>query len=161
MSALGQVPVNDRFGAIPAMTAVTFEQSYILARRLSTLDHSTKGRVAGRGRQFASRHAEGMFILTTSIAQARATTNDIRDQAEKQGRSRDSMKIFTLLTVITGDSDEAAERKYQKISRRQSSSDSTAHCVRLMKQKLSLASFSPLSTIGSCYGALYCRAPRS
>jgi dimethyl-sulfide monooxygenase len=220
-----QVPVNDPFGAISAMAAVTshvcfgitaavtFEQPYILARRLSTLDHLTKGRVAwnvvssylnsaalnigmdrqmahderydmadeymdvvyklwegswedgavrrdkkagiftdarkvhpikhdgkyfkvpgfhlcepspqrtpvifqagasGRGRRFAARHAEGMFILTTSIAQARETTNDIRDQAEKQGRGRDSIKIFTLLTVITGDSDEAAERKYQE-----------------------------------------------
>ena len=220
-----QVPVNDPFGAISAMAAVTtnvcfgitaavtFEQPYILARRLSTLDHLTKGRVAwnvvssylnsaalnigmdrqmahderydmadeymdvvyklwegswedgavrrdkkagiftdarkvhpirhdgkyfkvpgfhlcepspqrtpvifqagasGRGRQFAARHAEGMFILTTSIAQARETTKDIRDQAEKQGRARDSIKIFTLLTVITGDSDEAAERKYQE-----------------------------------------------
>ena len=220
-----QVPVNDPFGAISAMAAVTsnvcfgitaavtFEQPYILARRLSTLDHLTKGRVAwnvvssylnsaalnigmdqqmahderydmadeymdvvyklwegswedsavhrnkktgiftdaskvhpikhegkyykvpgfhlcepspqrtpvifqagasGRGRRFAARHAEGMFILTTSIAQARETTKDIRDQAEKQGRSRDSIKIFTLLTVITGDTDAAAERKYQE-----------------------------------------------
>src|SRR5690349_7178373 len=53
-----QVPVNDPFGAISAMAAVTkhvgfgvtaavtFEQPYLLARRLSTLDHLTKGRVA-------------------------------------------------------------------------------------------------------------------
>ncbi len=220
-----QVPVNDPFGAVSAMAAVTsnlcfgitaavtFEQPYILARRLSTLDHLTRGRVAwnvvssylnsaalnigmdrqmahderydmadeymdvvyklwegswedsavrrdkkagiftdaskvhpirhegkyfkvpgfhlcepspqrtpvifqagasGRGRQFASRHAEGMFILTTSIAQAREVTDDIRAQAEKHGRSRDSIKIFTLLTVITGDNDAAAERKYQE-----------------------------------------------
>lgn len=220
-----QVPVNDPFGAISAMAAVTsnvgfgvtaaltFEQPYLLARRLSTLDHLTKGRVAwnvvssylnsaalnigmdkqlahderydmadeymevmyklwegswedgavkrdklsgiftdgskvhpinhngkyykvpgfhlcepspqrtpvifqagasGRGRRFASRHAEGMFILTTSVAQARSITDDIRNQAEAQGRSRDSIKIFMLLTVITGATDEAAERKYQE-----------------------------------------------
>ncbi len=220
-----QVPVNDPFGAISAMAAVTsnvcfgitaaltFEQPYILARRLSTLDHLTKGRVAwnvvssylnsaalnigmdrqmahderydmadeymdvvyklwegswedgavrrdkasgvftdgskvhpiqhegkyfkvpgfhlcepspqrtpvifqagasGRGRQFASRHAEGMFVLTTSIDQSRKMTDDIRNQAEKQGRSRDSIKIFTLLTVITGPTDEAAQRKYEE-----------------------------------------------
>ena len=220
-----QVPVNDPFGAISAMAAVTknvsfgvtaaltFEQPYLLARRLSTLDHLTKGRVAwnvvssylnsaalnigmdkqlahderydmadeymevmyklwegswedsavkrdkasgvftdgskvhpinhdgkyykvpgfhlcepspqrtpvifqagasGRGRQFASRHAEGMFILTTSVEQARAITDDIRNQAEAQGRARDSVKIFMLLTVITADTDEAAERKYEE-----------------------------------------------
>lgn len=220
-----QVPVNDPFGAISAMAAVTtdvcfgitaavtFEQPYILARRLSTLDHLTKGRVAwnvvssylnsaalnigmdsqmahderydmadeymdvvyklwegswedgavhrnkesgvftdankvhpirhegkyyrvpgfhlcepspqrtpvifqagasGRGRQFASRHAEGMFILTTSVEQSREVTDDIRALAEKQGRARDSIKIFTLLTVITGPSDEAAQAKYEE-----------------------------------------------
>lgn len=220
-----QVPVNDPFGAISAMAAVTdhvgfgvtaavtFEQPYVLARRLSTLDHLTKGRVAWnvvssylnsaalnigmdkqighderydmaeeymqvmyklwegsweegavhrnketgvftdpakvhpirhdgkyykvpgfhlcepspqrtpvifqagaspKGQGFAARHAEGMFILTTSIAQSKAVTTKIRDQVEAAGRSRDSVKIFTLLTVITGANDEAAERKYQE-----------------------------------------------
>lgn len=220
-----QVPVNDPFGAISAMAAVTsnicfgitaaatFEQPYLLARRLSTLDHLTKGRVAwnvvssylnsaavnvgyeqqmahderydmadeymevmyklwegswedsavvrnketgvftdgrkvhpirhqgkyykvpgfhlcepspqrtpviyqagasGRGRRFAAKHAEGMFILTTSVKQARSITDDIRNLAEQQGRSRDSIKINMLLTVITGPTDEAAERKYQE-----------------------------------------------
>ena len=53
-----QVPVNDPFGQISAMAAVTkdlcfgvtaaitFEHPYVLARRFSTLDHLTKGRVA-------------------------------------------------------------------------------------------------------------------
>lgn len=220
-----QVPVNDPFGAISAMAAVTdhvgfgvtaavtFEPPYLLARRLSTLDHLTKGRVAwnvvssylnsaalnigmdqqiahderyemaeeymdvmyklwegswedgavhrdketgvftdgskvhpirhegkyykvpgfhlcepspqrspvifqagasGRGRRFAARHAEGMFILATSVEQAAAMTKDIRDLAEKEGRSRDSVKIFMLYTVITGATDEAAQRKYEE-----------------------------------------------
>ena len=69
---------------------------------------------SGRGRQFASRHAEGMFILTTSVEQSKAVTKDIRDLAESQGRSRDSIKIFTLLTVVTGPTDAAAQRKYQE-----------------------------------------------
>ncbi|HEY0574760.1 MAG TPA: LLM class flavin-dependent oxidoreductase, partial [Pseudonocardia sp.] len=53
-----QVPVNDPVLAVPAMAAVTqrlgfgvtislaYEQPYALARRLTTLDHLTKGRVA-------------------------------------------------------------------------------------------------------------------
>ena len=53
-----QVPVNDPFAAVSAMAAVTehvgfgltaavtFEPPYLLARRLSTLDHLTRGRVA-------------------------------------------------------------------------------------------------------------------
>ncbi|SFV36716.1 LLM class flavin-dependent oxidoreductase [Hyphomicrobium facile] len=69
---------------------------------------------SGRGRQFASKHAEGMFILTTNVQQARKMTDDIRNQTEAQGRSRDSVKIFMLLTVITGPTDEAAQRKYEE-----------------------------------------------
>jgi long-chain alkane monooxygenase len=53
-----QIPVNDPVLAVPAMAAVTerlgfgvtvslaYEQPYALARRLTTLDHLTKGRVA-------------------------------------------------------------------------------------------------------------------
>lgn len=69
---------------------------------------------SGRGRAFAARHAEGMFVLATTVEQAKAMTKDIRDLAEKAGRSRDSIKIFMLLTVVTGDTDEAAQRKYEE-----------------------------------------------
>ncbi|WP_338075126.1 LLM class flavin-dependent oxidoreductase [Kineococcus vitellinus] len=56
--AAAQVPVNDPLGAVSAMAAVTetlgfgltvtttYEQPYSLARRLTTLDHLTDGRVA-------------------------------------------------------------------------------------------------------------------
>jgi FMN-dependent oxidoreductase (nitrilotriacetate monooxygenase family) len=220
-----QVPVNDPFGQISAMAAVTndlcfgvtaaitFEHPYVLARRFSTLDHLTKGRVAfnvvssylnsaavnvgadgqiehdkryemadeymevlyklwegswedgavkrdkksgvfadpskvhpirhkgeyykvpgfhlcepspqrtpfifqagasGRGRAFASQHCEAMFVLVTSAEQAKTVTKDIRDRAEAAGRPRDAIKIYALLTVVTGDSDEAAQRKFEE-----------------------------------------------
>ncbi|WP_432573236.1 LLM class flavin-dependent oxidoreductase [Kineococcus sp. SYSU DK005] len=56
--AAAQVPVNDPLGAVSAMAAVTetlgfgltvtttYEQPYSLARRLTTLDHLTDGRIA-------------------------------------------------------------------------------------------------------------------
>ncbi len=69
---------------------------------------------SSRGRKFASRHAEGMFVLTTSVEQAAKVTKDIRDGVEEQGRSRDSVKIFTLLTVVTGATDAAAQAKYDE-----------------------------------------------
>ncbi|MFG1403084.1 LLM class flavin-dependent oxidoreductase [Xanthobacter sediminis] len=220
-----QVPVNDPFGAISAMAAVTknvgfgvtaavtFEHPYLLARRLSTLDHLTKGRVAwnvvssyldsaarnigmdrqiehdarydlaeeymevvyklwegsweegavlrdkekgiftdaskvhpiqhdgeyfkvpgfhlcepspqrtplifqagasSRGRRFAARHAEAMFVLATSPETARKLTDQIRAEVAAAGREPDALKIFTLLTVITGPTDEAAQRKYEE-----------------------------------------------
>ncbi|MFN3526884.1 MAG: LLM class flavin-dependent oxidoreductase, partial [Paracoccus sp. (in: a-proteobacteria)] len=220
-----QVPVNDPFGAISAMAAVTshlgfgitaavtFEHPYLLARRLSTLDHLTKGRVAwnvvssyldsaarnigmdrqighdarydladeymqvtyklwegswedgavlrdrekgiftdaskvhpirhegeyfkvpgfhlcepspqrtpvifqagasSRGRQFAARHAEAMFVLATSPATAKTLTESIRAEVVAAGREPDSLRIFALLTVITGPTDAAAQAKYEE-----------------------------------------------
>lgn len=220
-----QVPVNDPFGAISAMAAVTrhlgfgitaavtFEHPYLLARRLSTLDHLTKGRVAwnvvssyldsaarnigmerqiahdarydladeymevtyklwegswedgavlrdkekgiftdaakvhpirhegeyfkvpgfhlcepspqrtpvifqagasSRGREFAARHAEAMFILATSPETAKKLTDAIRNDVRQAGRDADSLRIFALLTVITGPTDDAAQRKYDE-----------------------------------------------
>ncbi len=66
---------------------------------------------SGRGRHFAASNAEAMFILTNSPEAARPVTEDIRRRAVEAGRSADSIKIFTLLTVITGKDDAAAQAK--------------------------------------------------
>ena len=221
-----QVPVNDPFAQVPAMamvtehlgfgitSALTYEQPYALARKFSTLDHLTKGRVAWnvvtsylnsaavnlgytqqighdarydiaeefldvtyklwegswedgavvrdrergvytdpakihpighrgehysvpgihltepspqrtpvifqagaspRGRAFAAKHAEGVFISPATVAQARATSDDVRDRAEAFGRSRDSVKVFALVTVITAPTDEEARAKHAEL----------------------------------------------
>ncbi len=220
-----QVPVNDPFLQVPAMAmvtehlgfgvtaALTYEQPYALARRFSTLDHLTRGRVAWnvvtgylnsaavnlgldrqlshddrydvadefldvtyklwegsweedavvadrergiyadpskvhpirhegthfsvpgihlsepspqrtpvifqagaspRGRAFAAKHGEGIFISPANPAQARAIATDIRDRAEAEGRARDAVKVFVLVTVITGPSDEAAQATFEE-----------------------------------------------
>ncbi|MGW3473579.1 NtaA/DmoA family FMN-dependent monooxygenase, partial [Saccharopolyspora sp. NPDC000995] len=69
---------------------------------------------SGRGRDFAAQNAEAMFVLVTNAEQAKKVTDDIRDKAEAAGRSRDDIKIFALLTVVTGDNDEAARRKFEE-----------------------------------------------
>lgn len=68
---------------------------------------------SSRGRAFAAKHAEGVFISPATAEQAREVSDDIRHRAVEAGRSRDSVKVFTLLTVITAESDEAAQAKYR------------------------------------------------
>lgn len=68
---------------------------------------------SSRGRAFAAKHAEGVFISPATAEQAREVSDDIRNRAVEAGRSRDSIKVFTLLTVITAESDEAAQAKYR------------------------------------------------
>lgn len=69
---------------------------------------------SSRGRAFAAKHAEGVFIAPATVAQARVVADDIRDRAEKEGRRRDSLKVFALLTVITAETDEAAQAKFEE-----------------------------------------------
>lgn len=220
-----QIPVGDPILQIPAMAAVTehlgfgvtiaptYEQPYALARRLSSLDHLTKGRIgwnvvtsylesaatnlglptqmphddryelaeefldvsyklwegsweegavlrdrergvftdprkvhpvahdgrfyrvpgihlaepspqrtpvvfqAGaspRGRDFAARHGEAVFINGVTPELTRRTTDDIRDRTEAAGRGRDAIKILVLATVIVAETDEAARARHQE-----------------------------------------------
>ena len=220
-----QVPVNDPLQIVPAMAAVTqhlgfgvttsisFEHPYPFARRLSTLDHLTKGRVgwnivtsylesgsknlglktqenhderydiadeylevlyklwegsweqdavlrdkqrgifadhrkvhpiqhqgkyftvpgihicepspqrtpvlyqagaSSRGQQFASQNAECVFIAPPSKAAAKKVVQGIRAKLVKQGRDPYSVKIYTLLSIVTDSSDAKAQQKFKE-----------------------------------------------
>ncbi|MHA3080261.1 LLM class flavin-dependent oxidoreductase [Acinetobacter sp. ANC 5502] len=220
-----QVPVNDPLQIVPAMAAVTrhlgfgvttsisFEHPYPFARRLSTLDHLTKGRVgwnivtsylesgsknlglktqenhddrydiadeylevlyklwegsweqdavlrdkqrgifadhrkvhpiqhqgkyftvpgihicepspqrtpvlyqagaSSRGQQFASQNAECVFIAPPSKAAAKKVVQGIRAKLVEQGRDPYSVKIYTLLSIVTDSSDAKAQQKFKE-----------------------------------------------
>ena len=221
-----QIPLNDPVLQIPAMAAVTehlgfgvtvsatYEQPYTLARRFSSLDHLTKGRVAWnvvtsyldgaarnlglsrqishderyeladevmevcyklwegsweedavvrdtatgtytdpdkvhqighegkyfsvpgvglsepspqrtpvifqagtspRGQAFAARHAEAVFTVAPTTATLRGYVDSIRSRAADLGRDPRSLKIFTEITTIVADTDEAAQAKYERL----------------------------------------------
>ncbi|BEI89945.1 uncharacterized protein CcaverHIS019_0300150 [Cutaneotrichosporon cavernicola] len=223
-----QVPVNDPVGPISAMAAVTkrlgfgvtvsltYELPYAFARRMSTLDHLTKGRVAWnvvtsylksaatnlgletqvphderyniaeefmevcyklwensweddavlepaeaaekgiyahpdkvhdiehegkyfhvpgahlcepspqrtpylfqagastKGQAFAAKHAESVFIAGPTVPHLKKITSGIRASAREQGRDPANVKIFALVTIITGSTEEAAQAKYDE-----------------------------------------------
>lgn len=67
---------------------------------------------SSRGREFAAKHGEAVFINGLQPELTRRVTDDLRDRAEAIGRSRDSVKILTLATVIVAETDEAAQAKY-------------------------------------------------
>jgi len=223
-----QVPVGDPLALVPAMAAATehlgfgvtctlsYEPPYTLARRLSTLDHLTKGRVgwnivtgylesaaagmglaaqvrhdrrydvadeymavmyklwegsweegaaphdrarrryadpakihrvrhdgefyrvdaihlcepspqrtpvlyqagaSSRGREFAARHAECVFINGPTPKVVGALVADLRSRAAACGRDPADLVTFTLCTVITGESEAAAKAKHAEYRR--------------------------------------------
>jgi dimethyl-sulfide monooxygenase len=64
-----------------------------------------------RGRAFAAKHGEGLFVNVLNPTLSRQITGDIRATAEAEGRNGEDLKIFSLLTAVVADSDAAAERK--------------------------------------------------
>ena len=66
-----------------------------------------------RGRQFAADHAECVFINGPSQKVVRDIATDIRARAAEAGREPRDLSIFTLMTVITDTTREAAQEKYR------------------------------------------------
>ena len=218
-----QLPINDPMMLIPAMAAATtnlgfgitanvsFEPPYLLARRFSTLDHLTKGRVgfnvvtgylpsaargmgrsglgehdarydyadeymevmyrlweeswaddsrvmdkatriastpervrrithdgpnikldaihlsepspqrtpvvyqagaSSRGRDFAARHAECVFLSSSTKEATKEIVDDLRKRAKDHGRQPEDLKIFVMATAVTGASSAEAHEKF-------------------------------------------------
>ncbi|AHJ64339.1 Dibenzothiophene sulfone monooxygenase [Granulibacter bethesdensis] len=70
-----------------------------------------------KGRAFAARHAECVFIAGPSKQVIAPSVADIRKQAGEQGRDPSDILIFTLMTVIVGRTDEEAQAKFDEYRR--------------------------------------------
>lgn len=69
---------------------------------------------SSRGRDFAAKHGEGLFVNVMNSKLSRSITADIRERAEAQGRNGNDLKISSILTTVIADSDAEAERKYRE-----------------------------------------------
>jgi len=80
-----------------------------------------------RGRQFAAKHAEAIFLNAPSIEVMREHIQDIRRQAEEFGRDPDHVKMLTGLSVIVGRTHEEAQTKAEEYRRHWSREGVLAH----------------------------------
>ena len=67
-----------------------------------------------RGRAFAAKHAEGVFVGGRSLEVYRENIADIRRRAEEFGRRGDHIRTFASATVIVGKTRAIAERKAEE-----------------------------------------------
>ena len=72
---------------------------------------------SSRGRAFAGRHAEAVFVGGIRPDLTRVVTDKLRDEAEAGGRNRDDLKIFAMLHVIVDETDAKAEQKRRDYER--------------------------------------------
>ncbi|MDE1184283.1 LLM class flavin-dependent oxidoreductase [Paraburkholderia sp.] len=82
-----------------------------------------------RGKQFASTHAECVFLNGQAKPAVKALVDDIRARAVASGRSADDVKIFLGQTVITGRTDADAQEKYAEYQRYASSDAALVHAA--------------------------------
>lgn len=82
---------------------------------------------SGRGRQFASRHAECVFIAASDPATAKAASTKLRQDFVNAGRRADDVKIFVGIAVITGQTQGQALEKYEDYLRYASAQAGVAH----------------------------------
>jgi FMN-dependent oxidoreductase (nitrilotriacetate monooxygenase family) len=68
---------------------------------------------SSRGLSFAAEHAEAIFFNGYSTSIVRGWVDTIRESLVAKGRAADSVKIFTMATVIVADTDEEAQAKYE------------------------------------------------
>ena len=67
---------------------------------------------SSKGQRFAARHAEGMFVIGLNPKGLRRLVDGIRQQAADEGRDPCSVKIFSLITPVVAETDEAAQAKF-------------------------------------------------
>ncbi|MDB5556884.1 MAG: monooxygenase protein [Rhizobium sp.] len=82
---------------------------------------------SGRGREFAARHAECVFITGSDKAAARATSRALRQAVVDAGRRPDDIKIFIGITVVPGKTRAEAEDKFAEYKRYASPEAGLAH----------------------------------
>jgi FMN-dependent oxidoreductase (nitrilotriacetate monooxygenase family) len=68
-----------------------------------------------RGQVFAATHAEGVFVHGTRPEVIAPVVAGIRARAAALGRNPRSLKILAVTTIVTAETDEAANAKYQEL----------------------------------------------
>lgn len=80
-----------------------------------------------RGREFAARHAEGVFVGGRSLEVYRENVADIRRRAVAHGRDPRHIKTYASAVIVAGRDRESAERKAEEFQRLSSAEGYLAH----------------------------------
>lgn len=68
-----------------------------------------------RGRQFAARHAEGVFTISPDLPSMQAYYRDVKDRVANEGRRESDLAILSGIFPIIGSSEAAANEKYEQL----------------------------------------------
>ena len=77
-----------------------------------------------RGREFAARWGELLFVIFPTLEPCKAYRDDLRKRAQRAGRDADSVKIAPAVYVVVGETEEAARLKLEQIDALANQTDS-------------------------------------
>lgn len=118
--------VNDRENGLNFIAAkqhpVHHEGEYFTLNGALNIARSPQGKpviiqagASETGKDFAARTAEVVFASDPTVEKGKAFYDDLKSRVVKFGRSADSLKILTGLSVVIGATAEEAEAKYQHL----------------------------------------------
>ncbi len=103
----------------------TFDGQYHKSLGPLNVSRSPQGRPAicqagssPAGRDFAAKHSDVILCSTfgqDSVPALKAFRDDIRDRMVKHGRDPDEAKVMFLISPVIGDTEEAAQARYQEV----------------------------------------------
>lgn len=118
--------VNDRENGLNFIAAkqhpVHHEGEYFTLNGALNIARSPQGKpviiqagASETGKDFAARTAEVVFASDPTVEKGKVFYDDLKSRVVKFGRSADSLKILTGLSVVIGATAEEAEAKYQHL----------------------------------------------
>lgn len=123
---------------------VKFEGEYYNAETIHLCEPSVQrtpflyqAGASGRGRAFAGKHAEAIFVGGPSQKVVADQVRKLRGECVANGRRPDDVKIYTLATTVVGDTEQEAQRKYDAYRRSVHHEAGLAHLSGLMGLDLS------------------------
>jgi FMN-dependent oxidoreductase (nitrilotriacetate monooxygenase family) len=120
--ALVRDPKRPLFADPEKINEINFDGDYFRCRGPSQLPRSPQeipvifqAGQSSRGRQFAARHAEGIFTISPDLPAMQNYYKDIKNRAVSEGRRESDVAVLTGIFPIVGSSPAAAEEKYEQL----------------------------------------------
>ncbi|KAI1496942.1 HK97 family phage prohead protease [Biscogniauxia marginata] len=122
--AVAPDPANDSWADPDKIRTINHQGKYFKLSTRHIVDPSPQrtpllfqAGTSAAGSEFASIHAEAIFVSSHSPKVLRPKIDNIRNLAEKQGRDPRSIKFFATFTPILGRTDEEAKAKYEELKK--------------------------------------------
>lgn len=128
---------NNQYFDKEKMHELNYEGEYFQVKGPLNIDRSKQGQpiifqagASKKGSGFAAKYADAVFTIGGTLKQAQNAYKDVKQKAVDAGRSTDDIKVFPVLSPITGDTEEEVQEKYKEIQNLVTTEEALAYLGR-------------------------------